>query len=346
MSDIFVFCVPLWILWMLQCVHGQSIESICKESCKANLTITSRDRSLFCNDECKLDQCRLGCERYNVGLESTCQQACSESSVERQFCMKGCNTALGIYTRNIKANWSSLSAPELKHGSKTHSSVVLHWDGPTHPNITYYIQSRITDFNTDWEIYNQSSLEPGGDINITGLHPYVTYKFKILLVITPAHMSATPESEEITTSPYGAPSSAPYILDVSAPTPSVITISWKPPVFTNGRILGYRLNLDPVNHPSLHKVNCEVSGNVTSWMLRQLQSSQLYNITVSAWNSDGEGPADSANITTPNAGNLTEDRMPYLILGEDNVVLKQNMEEWLYSEPRQLHAEAENSFLS
>ncbi|XP_021360876.1 proto-oncogene tyrosine-protein kinase ROS-like isoform X2 [Mizuhopecten yessoensis] len=159
-------------------------------------------------------------------------------------------------------------------------------------------------------------------------------------------MKATPESEKITTSPFGAPSSPPYILDVSAPTPSVITISWKPPIFTNGPILGYRLNLDPVNHPSLHQVNREVPGNMTSWTLQQLQSSQLYYITVSAWNSDGEGPADSANITTPNAGNLTEDRMPYLILGEDNIVLKQNMEEWLYSKPHQLHTESDSMFLS
>ncbi|XP_069131795.1 proto-oncogene tyrosine-protein kinase ROS-like isoform X3 [Argopecten irradians] len=346
MSNIFVFCVPILILWMLQCVYGQSIESACKESCESSLILTSRDKSLFCNDQCKLDQCRFGCEQYNVGLESSCQQACSESLVERQYCMKGCNTALGIYTRNIEATWSSLPAPELKHGSKTHSSLVLHWAGPIHPNVTYYIQSRITDFNSDWEIYNESSLESGGYVNITGLRPYVTYKFKILLVITPAHMNATPESEEITTSPFGAPSSPPYILDVSAPTPSVITISWKAPIFTNGPILGYRLNLDPVNHPSLKQVNREVPGNVTSWTLQQLQSSQLYYVTVSAWNSDGEGPPDSVNVTTPNAGNLTEDRMPYLILGEDNVVLKQNMKEWLYSKPHQLHTEAESLFLS
>ncbi|XP_021360711.1 uncharacterized protein LOC110455093 [Mizuhopecten yessoensis] len=82
MSNIFVFCAPVFILWMLKCVHGQSIESVCKESCEANLTLTSRDRSLFCNAECKLDQCQFGCEHYNVALETTCQQACSESVVE------------------------------------------------------------------------------------------------------------------------------------------------------------------------------------------------------------------------------------------------------------------------
>lgn len=100
-----------------------------------------------------------------------------------------------------------------------------------------------------------------------------------------------------------APSTAPTITDVSAPTPSVISISWRPPIFPNGKVLGYRLKLNPYEHPELPLIQRDVPGNVTSWTIPQLQSSQLYLITLSTWNIEGEGPVDSANITTPNPGN-------------------------------------------
>ncbi|KAK3096875.1 hypothetical protein FSP39_004321 [Pinctada imbricata] len=76
----------------------------------------------------------------------------------------------------------------------------------------------------------------------------------------------------------------------------------------------------------------EVQANVTSWTFRQLQPSQYYVLSVSASNRDGEGRADTANITTPNTGNLTAEEMPYLILAEDNKVFKQNMKD-LFTQP-------------
>lgn len=99
------------------------------------------------------------------------------------------------------------------------------------------------------------------------------------------------------------PASAPTITRLSAPSPTVISISWEPPVFPNGKLVGYKINLDPVGHPEVPKTMLEVPENLTSWTFSQCQSSQLYRFTLSAWNAFGMGPSDTANITTPNPGN-------------------------------------------
>ena len=102
---------------------------------------------------------------------------------------------------------------------------------------------------------------------------------------------------------FTVPTSAPKITRLSAPSPTVVSLSWKAPVFPNGPLLGYRINLDPVGHEQLTVTTLEVPGNVTSWTFSQCQSSQLYRFSLSAWNAVGEGPSDSGNITTPNPGN-------------------------------------------
>lgn len=99
------------------------------------------------------------------------------------------------------------------------------------------------------------------------------------------------------------PSSAPTITEISAPTSSVISLSWIPPMYTNGPLLCYRLNLEPLNNKELHETSIEVPSNVTSWTFRQLMSSQEYLVTISAWNQAGEGLLDTANMTTPSSGN-------------------------------------------
>lgn len=95
------------------------------------------------------------------------------------------------------------------------------------------------------------------------------------------------------------PSSPPTILEISAPTSSVISLRWKAPVYTNGPLLSYRLYLKPVHNQNLRKEEIEVPPNLTTWTFRQLEASQWYLVELTARNQFGEGLADVTNMTTP-----------------------------------------------
>ncbi|CAC5423204.1 unnamed protein product [Mytilus coruscus] len=244
----------------------------------------------------------------------------------------GC--ARQMFNQNIWESLGDLPAPELKHGSKGYSFLTLHWSGPINNNVTYYIQSRVLDTNGDWSIYGGSLVQPNGDLKITGLQPFMNYTFRISLVITTTEVLYTKESEIITTLPHGVPS-APIITEISAPTCSVISLSWKPPVYTNGHLLSYRLYLKPINNNDVRDTSMEVPPHVTSWTFRQLKSSQEYVVAMTARNQDGEGQTDRANMTTPSSSNLLKNDV-YLVLAEDNKVIKKDMTEF-FSSPQTIH---------
>ena len=76
---------------------------------------------------------------------------------------------------SVLAMLPPLPVPELKNGMKSHSSLVLHWNTPRLSNVTYYVQARMPDTTSTWEITAAHWLD-GGDINVTNLRPFVTYK--------------------------------------------------------------------------------------------------------------------------------------------------------------------------
>ncbi|XP_048766735.2 proto-oncogene tyrosine-protein kinase ROS-like isoform X2 [Ostrea edulis] len=345
---VLLFCVVFFgeIFFVAFCAASQQ----CLDYCNSKEINSGPDvNDLYCNHECKVKQCQWGCEHYEVGPDSTCQATCghgwmnqgnstgkarSLQQEENQYCSNGCLQALQTYAEQIRAQLPPLPVPELKNGMKSHSSVVLHWNSRRLTNVTYYVQARMPDTGTPWEITMATWLGDG-DINVTDLRPFVTYKFQILLVITPRDFLSSNESEPITTEPYGAPSVAPQISDVSSPTPTVISVTWKPPMYTNGQLLGYYLTLTPLSPQSKDKKLTirEVAPDITQWTFRQLKPGQVYLVNVSATNSVGKGPAGSVNITTPGPGNLSTEDMPFLILAQDNKVVKQNMKLLVTSDP-------------
>ncbi|XP_061176227.1 proto-oncogene tyrosine-protein kinase ROS-like isoform X2 [Saccostrea echinata] len=346
-SHVILFCVVFFGV-LVFCEPDQCFEFCHSEEINSGPEVND----LYCNHACKVRQCQWGCEHYKVGPDSTCQDTCTEGwtgqgnstskarslqQEESQYCSEGCLRALKTYADQIRAQLPPLPVPELKNGRKSHSSVVLHWNTARLPNITYYVQARMPDTTSTWEITSATWLE-GGDINVTNLRPFVTYKFQILLVITPRDFLSSNESEPITTEPYGAPSEAPRISDVSSPTPTVISVTWKPPMYTNGQLLGYYLTLTPVSPQSKDKKRTirEVAPDTTQWTFRQLKPAQVYLVNISATNSAGKGPSASVNVTTPGPGNLSTEDAPFLVLAQDNKVVKQNMKLLITSDPETL----------
>ena len=98
------------------------------------------------------------------------------------------------------------------------------------------------------------------------------------------------------------PSSSPLVTGISTPSTTVISISWEPPIFTNGPLVAYRLTVRPTDS-SKREIQNDVSPDVHAWIFGQLHSGQGYQVFVSAVNKEGEGPADRRNVTTPAAGN-------------------------------------------
>jgi hypothetical protein len=78
----------------------------------------------------------------------------------------------------------------------THNSVLLDWAGEsvlkqnTDPtlaqlfwadeellrNITFILQKRVLETETEWQSHSDMELMPSGRVNVTSLHPFVTYQ--------------------------------------------------------------------------------------------------------------------------------------------------------------------------
>ncbi|XP_067675199.1 proto-oncogene tyrosine-protein kinase ROS-like isoform X2 [Haliotis asinina] len=341
MSALYVFIfIFLWISLSGAISNVEHIKNKCKGRCGSNLIQSSEGSLLFCDEDCGRKLCQDGCTRYQDALSSSCQEACSkripqdqssgneaETQTQRQYCIQGCLSALDFYGNSVARQLGPLPKPTLKRSSINYSSIVLQWTNRKLERVTYLVYRKILDIpqvSSDWQIHNSSRFE-GNSISIYNLHPYVTYKFRVLVVISPQteHVVMSPETFPITTVAHGVPASAPKITSLSAPSPSVISIAWDRPAYTNGDIVAYKITIDPVGHPSLRRMTKDILGDVRSWTVGQLQPSQKYVVTVAASNRVGEGPADVGQIRTPNPVSANE--TPFLILGSANRVLKQNL---------------------
>ena len=100
---------------------------------------------------------------------------------------------------------------------------------------------------------------------------------------------------------FPVPSSSPSIISISTPSVSVISLSWDPPLYTNGPLLSYRLTVSPLNN-SQHEIQNDVPPDTHSWTFGHLYAGQKYEVFVSAVNEEGEGPAHTKYVTTPSAG--------------------------------------------
>ncbi|XP_064595141.1 proto-oncogene tyrosine-protein kinase ROS-like [Liolophura sinensis] len=253
--------------------------------------------------------------------------------------------AVDIYAQEMTDILSPLMVrPVLIRDTETESSVQLKWESKILPNVTYLLQVKNVDMSSDWAIFNQSEFISKQHISVTNLQPFTTYQFRVLAVIAKNTFLESNESFPITTKAYGAPGDAPQITSLTTPSPTVISISWTPPHRPNGPLLVYKVEAVPYNRDRLRSVTKEVPANSTSWTFAQLQPSTLYTLSLSARNLLGEGPAVMKNITTPNPGNLSQRETPYLILGADNMVLRQSLIS-LQSQSVTLHKDQNTSIL-
>ncbi|MBN3281163.1 ROS1 kinase, partial [Polyodon spathula] len=89
--------------------------------------------------------------------------------------------------------------------------------------------------------------------------------------------------------------SAPVFQNVECLTPETVEVSWSPPPFPGGSIVGYNLKLSSINQ-ELHRA---AGSNELQMLLYPTTANTTYRLTVVAVNAEGEGPAAEMNVTTP-----------------------------------------------
>ncbi|XP_060592485.1 proto-oncogene tyrosine-protein kinase ROS-like isoform X2 [Ruditapes philippinarum] len=359
-----LFLTILSVILNLLLVNGfirlDSIDRLCKLNCD-HLLVKEKD-TLYCDNGCQTEQCYVGCSNYGEAISDTpCSTVCTDLYTEtntehidsgstvqtqKQSCVKGCNFGLEEYHKQfVTYSGLELPGPEIVRDGITHNSVLLDWAGEsvlkqnTDPtlaqlfwadeellrNITFILQKRVLETETEWQSHSDMELMPSGRVNVTSLHPFVTYQFKFIFQITTTHAVETNYSVPVTTLPYGVPSGSPRITSLHAPSSSTVSVSWVPPVYSNGPLINYRLSLYPLDSED-HVISSDVTPEKTSWIFGHLSTNSRYEVRVSAMNGEGEGPAAVMTVKTPMSSSLKEKQTPYLILGAENCVVKQNLE--------------------
>ncbi|KAL4233201.1 hypothetical protein ACF0H5_007885 [Mactra antiquata] len=353
----FYFCVVFNVLYVIGNLDLlESQEQGCRMNCDYLMEIDGD--GYYCDEDCQKRQCYLGCSNFTQAIsEAPCSTICtrayekngtsdgdSSSTIQTrvQSCVQGCNFGLEEYHRGIvPRSGLNLPGPEIVKDGIAHSSVLLEWNGDNVyttfsdvkefwadtfqlNNYIFILQKQVIETKSEWQSHSSVELLESGRVNVTDLHPFITYRFKFIFQITTSLTVETNYSIPVTTLPYGVPSGSPTITSLHAPSPTMVSVSWEPPVYANGPLLSYRMSLSLANQkPSV--ASAEVSPAKTSWIFGYLEPGTQYEFSILAVNSLGEGPAQRSTITTPVLSELDEKLTPYLILGAENYVVKQSL---------------------
>uniref|UniRef100_UPI00398EDE67 proto-oncogene tyrosine-protein kinase ROS-like n=1 Tax=Pristiophorus japonicus TaxID=55135 RepID=UPI00398EDE67 len=170
---------------------------------------------------------------YNTGIYPT-----RWKTAQVQFCRFVCKKAEASYGFLII---ESLNDPHPPVASAIHStSIILKWELANSSAVRYILQWRYRELPGQW-IYTE--VVEDTTYNLTELHPYTEYVFRVMWIITDSLHKYSPESHSYRTKPYGVPSSPPVIVRIESPSPSSVVAEWKPPMFFNGPLIGYHIEL-------------------------------------------------------------------------------------------------------
>ncbi|KAM8952993.1 proto-oncogene tyrosine-protein kinase ROS [Pelodytes ibericus] len=169
-------------------------------------------------------------------------------------------------------------------------NVTLVWNAANISGVAYIIQWKYVHITSDWE-YTQIVTEPSYTVN--NLQPYTEYWFRVIWIFCQLQFYSL-SSPPYRTLAFGVPTGAPIIENLVSSSPESIEVSWHPPVFPNGPVIGYNLKLSTDDEDSR-------SYSVYGKQIFQFYATKpgiTYRFSITAVNEEGEGPAAEANITT------------------------------------------------
>ena len=63
-----------------------------------------------------------------------------------------------------------------------HDHIELSWDfEPLFDNLTFFLQKKILDTSTDWQIHTETTRLSSGNFLVNRLHPYLTYQVIVIV---------------------------------------------------------------------------------------------------------------------------------------------------------------------
>ncbi|EPQ03180.1 Proto-oncogene tyrosine-protein kinase ROS [Myotis brandtii] len=220
---------------------------------------------------------------------------------ERESCEVGCSSSEGAYEEEVLENVDLPTAPFAS--SIGNQSVTLRWKSANISGIKYIIQWKYAQHPGSWTYTEAVSklsyvVEP--------LHPFTEYIFRVVWIFTAQLQLYSPPSPSYRTHPYGVPETAPLIRNIESSSPDTVAVSWAPPQFPGGPILGYNLRLISKNQ-KLH------SGTQrTSFQFYSTLPNTTYRFSIAAVNEVGEGPEAESSITTSSPAVQEEEQWLFL----------------------------------
>ncbi|ELK00678.1 Proto-oncogene tyrosine-protein kinase ROS [Pteropus alecto] len=213
---------------------------------------------------------------------------------ERESCEVGCSSSEGAYEEEVLENSDLPTAPFAS--SIGNRSVTLRWKSANISGIKYIIQWKYTHLLGSWTYTEAVSklsyvVEP--------LHPFTEYIFRVVWIFTAQLQLYSPPSPSYRTHPYGVPETAPFIRNIESSSPDTVEVSWAPPQFPGGPILGYNLRLISKNQ------KLDSGTQRTSFQFYSTLPNTTYRFSIAAVNEVGEGPEAESNITTSSSAGIS-----------------------------------------
>ncbi|XP_067896101.1 proto-oncogene tyrosine-protein kinase ROS [Heterodontus francisci] len=220
-----------------------------------------------------------------------------KDKVEVQFCRFGCKKAEESYGFHII---ESLNDPHPPVASAIHStSILIKWELANSSAVRYILQWRYRELREQW-IYTE--VVKDATYNLTKLHPYTEYVFRVMWIITDSLYKYSPESRSYRTKPYGVPSSSPLIIRIESPSPTSVVAEWKPPMFPNGPLIGYHIELQSGTEHFFRDANKEQ----LCYSIHPTKPGTTYRFSIAARNTEGIGPVAIMNVSTLPQPELSE----------------------------------------
>ncbi|XP_006840039.1 PREDICTED: proto-oncogene tyrosine-protein kinase ROS [Chrysochloris asiatica] len=276
----------IWIS-VVQC----TVLNSCLKSCVINLGRQLDIGTPYNQSE----PCIRGCHFWNPDDQESCALKCRES------CEVGCSSAEGAYEEEVLEN-TDLPTPPFASSIGNHS-VTLGWKSANISRVKYIIQWKYTKFPGSW-IYTEAVSNLS--YVVEPLHPFTEYVFRVVWIFTAQLQLYSSASPSYRTHPYGVPESAPFIRNIESSSPDTVEVSWAPPQFPGGPILGYNLRLISKTQ------KLDAGTQRTSFQFYSTLPSTTYRFSIAAVNEVGEGPEAESNITTSSPAVQEEERWLFL----------------------------------
>uniref|UniRef100_G1LGZ2 Tyrosine-protein kinase receptor n=1 Tax=Ailuropoda melanoleuca TaxID=9646 RepID=G1LGZ2_AILME len=225
--------------------------------------------------------CIQGCHFWNSVDQENCALKCRES------CEVGCSSAKVAFEEEVLENADFPTAPFAS--SIGSHAVTLRWKPANISGVKYIIQWKYAQLPGSWTYTEAVSklsyaVEP--------LHPFTEYIFRVVWIFTAQLQLCSLSSPSYRTHPDGVPETAPSIRNIESSSPDTVEVSWAPPQFPGGPILGYNLRLISKNQ------QLDAGTQRTSFQFYSTLPNTTYRFSVAAVNEVGEGPEAESSITT------------------------------------------------